>query len=230
MSVAAAFPPSPRIPAARARTRSSGWAVAGLVLLSAMPLTFGILRLAQLAGLSDVMPPASAPATPLVAHIVGALAYALLGAVQFSPAVRRRWPAWHRAAGRLAFVGAGLVVGSALWLTAAYATPSLGGLLLAALRVMVASAMAASIALGLAAILRRNIARHREWMIRSYALGLGAATQMLVLMIAEMTSGGPPTELNRALLMGLAWGINVTIAEWHIRRDRRRHRWRPTHE
>jgi hypothetical protein len=55
-------------------------------------------------------------------------------------------------------------------------------------------------------------------MIRAYALGLGAATQMLVLMVAEMISGGPPTELNRALLSGLAWGINVVIAEWSIRR------------
>jgi hypothetical protein len=78
--------------------------------------------------------------------------------------------------------------------------------------------MLASIVLGVAAVLRRDIARHREWMIRAYALGLGAATQMLVLMVAEMISGGPPTELNRALLLGLAWGINVVIAEWSIRR------------
>jgi hypothetical protein len=190
------------------------------MLFSAMPLTFGILRLLQLAGLSDAMPPASASAIPLVAHIVGALAYTLLGAVQFSPAIRRRWPAWHRIAGRLALVGAALVVFSALWLTAAYTTPSVGGLVLAGFRVAVASAMAASIALGLAAILKRQVARHREWMIRAYALGLGAATQMFVLMVAEIVSGGAPTELNRALLMGLAWGINLIVAEWRIRRSR----------
>src|SRR5690606_34334402 len=111
-------------------------------------------------------------------------------------------------AGRLALVGAALVVVSALWLTFAYTTPSFGGLVLAGLRVAVASAIALSIGLGLAAVLKRQIARHREWMIRAYALGIGAATQMLVLMVAEMISGGAPTELNRALLMGLAWGIN----------------------
>lgn len=220
MSVAAGLSPLPRHAIAKARKPASAWPVAGLLLFSALPLTFGLLRLLQLAGLSDVMPPASASAVALIAHIVGALAYAVLGAIQFSPAVRRRWPTWHRLAGRVALAGAALVVGSALWLTFHYATPSLGGLVLAGLRVAVASAMAIAIALGLAAVLRRQIARHREWMIRAYALGLGSATQMLVLMVAEMATGGAPTELNRALLMGLAWGINLVVAEWLIRRSR----------
>lgn len=219
MSIATS--PAPlRTRAAKAGPRRSAWLVAGLILFSALPLSFGILRLLQLAGLSDLMPPAHASAIPLVSHIVGALAYTLLGAMQFSPSIRRRWPAWHRVAGRLALAGAALVVGSALWLTAAYATPSVGGLVLAAFRLAVASAMAASIALGLAAILRREIARHREWMIRAYALGLGASTQMLVLIFAEIISGAAPTELNRALLMGLAWGLNLMVAEWSIRRGR----------
>jgi hypothetical protein len=220
MSIAASLPPPARTRATRTRTGASAWLVAGLIFFSALPLTFGILRLLQLAGLSDLMPPASASAIPLVSHIVGALAYTLLGAIQFSPAIRRRWPVWHRVAGRLALVGAALVVFSALWLTAAYTTPSVGGLVLAGFRVAAASAMAASIALGLAAILKRQVARHREWMIRAYALGLGAATQMLVLIVAEIVSGGAPTELNRALLMGLAWGINLMVAEWNIRGSR----------
>ena len=198
----------------------SRWIIAGLLVFAAMPLTFGVLRLLQLAGVSDVMPPALAPAAPLVLHIAGAMLYAILGAFQFSAFIRRRWPMWHRVAGRLALVGALLVALSALWLTVLYATPSIGGLVLAGLRMMVASAMLASITLGVAAILRRDIAHHRAWMIRAYALGLGAATQMLVLMAAEMISGGPPTELNRALLMGLAWGINIACAEWTLRRGR----------
>ena len=220
MGVATSRSPAPRISMPSTANRSSAWLVAGLVFFSALPLSFGVLRLMQLAGLSDVMPPASASAIPLVSHIVGALAYMLLGATQFSPAIRRRWPAWHRLAGRLALVGAALVVVSALCLTFAYATPSFGGLVLAGLRVAVASAIALSIGLGLAAVRKGQIARHREWMIRAYALGIGAATQMLVLMVAEMISGGVPTELNRALLMGLAWGINLMVAEWSIRRGR----------
>lgn len=220
MSLAASTSPVAPGTAARSGGRSARWLVALLVLASALPLSFGILRLLQLMGISDVMPVAVAPPLPLVLHIVGALIYALVGAFQFSPSIRRRWPVLHRAAGRLSLVGASLIVVSALWLTVVYATPTTGGLLLAGFRVAVASAMAVSIALGLAAALRRNIVRHREWMIRAYALGLGAATQMLVLMVAEIVTGGPPTDLDRALLMGLAWAINLTIAEWRIRNTR----------
>lgn len=230
MSIAVSLPQPARTRATRTRARSSAWLVAGLIFFSALPLTFGILRLLQLAGLSDLMPPAPISASLLVSHIVGALVYTLLGAFQFSPEIRRRWPAWHRVAGRLALVGAALVVGSALWLAAAYTTPSVGGLVLAGIRVAAASAMAASIAFGVAAILRRETARHREWMIRAYALGLGAATQMVVLIFAEIVSGGAPTELNRALLIGLGWGINLTVAEWRIRRSRSPHKGRPGSE
>ena len=37
--------------------------------------------------------------------------------------------------------------------------------------------MAGSILLGLTAVLRRDIAQHRRWMVRGYAIGLGAGTQ-----------------------------------------------------
>ena len=230
MSLAANFPSPSRKPIAQRSQGSSRWLIVGLLVFAAMPLTFGVLRLLQLAGISDAMPPAPVSPVPLIFHIVGALLYAVLGAFQFSASIRRRWPSWHRASGRVALLGALLVAFSALWLTALYVTPSLGGLLLAGFRVVVASGMLISIALGVSAILRRDVPRHREWMIRSYALGLGAATQMLVLMVAEIITGRPPTELNRALLMGLAWGINIACAEWAIRRGRPARTVRAIHE
>ncbi|MGN6490051.1 MAG: DUF2306 domain-containing protein [Devosia sp.] len=220
MSLATSLAPAAGGTAPRPRQRSASWLIASLLLFGALPLSFGILRLLQLLGLSNLMPPAVAPPLPLVLHIVGALAYAILGAFQFAPSIRRRWPALHRVAGRLSLVGASLVVGSALWLTAIYVTPSPGGLVLAGLRAVVAAAMALSIGLGLRAAIRRDIPRHRRWMIRAYALGLGSATQMLVLMVAEIITGDAPTELNRALLMGLAWTLNLAAAEWHIHRRR----------
>ena len=53
-------------------------------------------------------------------------------------------------------------------------------------------------------------------MMRGYAIGLGAGTQVLTLMVGEMIAG-PPSELSRALLMGAAWVINLAVAEWTIR-------------
>ena len=43
------------------------------------------------------------------------------------------------------------------------------------------SAMLVTIVLAFAAIRRRDIARHRAWMIRSYAIGLVAGTQVFTL-------------------------------------------------
>jgi len=201
--------------------RSSALPIVGLLLLGAMPLTFAVIRALQLMGVVEIMPPvAGSVVAPVAAHIGSALVYATLGAFQFSVSLRHRWPSWHRLAGRLTFVAGMLVALSALWLTFGYLTVSIGGVLLATFRVVVGSAMALSLALGLSAILRRDVARHREWMIRASALGLGAATQMIILTIGEILTGGPPGELERAGLMGLPWSINFAAAEWIIRRGR----------
>lgn len=77
--------------------------------------------------------------------------------------------------------------------------------------------MAISIVLGFMAIRRREIARHRAWMMRGYALGLGAGTQVLTLGIGEIAFG-PPGEFSRAFLMGAGWAINLAVAEWVIRK------------
>ena len=79
--------------------------------------------------------------------------------------------------------------------------------------------MVVSIVIGLAVILRRNVQSHRAWMARGYAIGLGAATQMLVLMVVGIVAG-PPNEFTHDSLMALSWVINLAIAEWAIRRRR----------
>ena len=53
-------------------------------------------------------------------HIVGAAVFALVGAFQFVPRLRRRHPTWHRRAGRVLAVAGLTVAGSALWLTLFY--------------------------------------------------------------------------------------------------------------
>ena len=205
----------------RARAGSAGWlAPAGLLLLGMLPVVAGAFRLSQLSGMSDVMPanPRFAPMPlPVVLHIVTATVFATLGPLQFAGGFRRRWPAWHRLAGRL-LVGWGLLVAlSGLWMTLFYAPPDNSGLLLFGFRLLFGLAMVVSIAVGLAAILRRDVKGHRAWMARGYAIGLGAATQMLTLMIGGIVFG-PPSELTHDLLMGAGWVINLGVAEWAIRR------------
>jgi uncharacterized membrane protein len=212
--------PTPQKPKVPAKAGSAAWLITALLLLSAIPLAAGTFRLAQLAGSADITPANArffASPLPVVLHIVGAAVYIILGAFQFATGFRRRWPGWHRAAGRLVVV-CGLLVGlSALWMTLFYPWPKGDGALLYALRLLFGTAMVVSIVLGFTAIRRRDVRRHRAWMLRGYAIGLGAGTQALTLLAGELILG-PPTELSRALLMGAAWVINLAVAEWIIRR------------
>lgn len=208
----------------RAGQRRSWPVPAALVALSAIPLSAGSLRLVQLAGGPDVMPAddrfTGFPAA-LVVHIVGAAVFALVGVLQFVPRFLRHHRTWHRRAGRLVS-GAGIAVGaSALWLTLVYQAQPGTGQVLYVLRLVFASAMVASLLLGIAAIRRRDIAAHQAWMIRAYAIGLAAGTQAFTEGIAGAFLG--TGELRMDLAKGAGWVINLAVAEWAIRRPVRRH-------
>jgi len=199
---------------------SAAWLVAALLLLSVVPLAAGAFRLTQLTSGAPITPANArffASPLPVVVHIVSVSVYALLSPFQFASGFRRRRPAWHRATGRL-LVACGLLVGlSALWMTLFYPGANGTSALLYALRLLFGSAMVGSIVLGVAAILRGDVMRHRAWMTRGYAIGLGAGTQVLTLAVGALILG-PPNEFSRALLMGAAWVINLAVAEWVIRK------------
>lgn len=212
---------APRKAKAPARRDSAGWLVpAALLLLSTIPLISGALRLTQMAGGPEIMPANPrflASPLPVVLHIVSVSVYSILGAFQFADGFRRRRPGWHRAAGKL-LVPTGLLVGlSALWMTLFYPRADGTGDLLYGIRLLFGSAMVLSIVLGYVAIRQRDVIRHRAWMMRGYAIGLGAGTQVLTLLIGELIAG-PPVGLSHALLMGAGWAINLAVAEWVIRK------------
>lgn len=102
-------------------------------------------------------------------------------------------------------------------MTLFYPRPDDASDLLYAFRLLFGSGMVLSIVLGFMAILRRDIAQHRAWMVRAYAIGLGAGTQVLTGMAGALIFG-TPNEFENALLMGSAWVINLAVAEWIIRR------------
>ena len=204
-----------------ARRKSAEWLViAGLLLLSFIPVVSGAFRLNQLTGGAEITPANArffASPLPVVVHIIGASLYAILGAFQFTNSIRRRWPVWHRWAGRLLVVCGLLVGASGLWMTLFYQLPAGDGAFLNAQRLLFGSAMIVSIVLAYVTIRRGNVKQHRAWMMRAYAIGIAAGTQALVLMAGELIAG-KPNELSRALLMGAAWVTNLAVAEWIIRK------------
>jgi hypothetical protein len=105
---------------------------------------------------------------------------------------------------------------SGLWMTLLYPSKEGTGDLLYLFRLLASSGMGASIILGVTAIRDRDIARHRAWMTRAYALGLGAGTQAFTVGFGEAAFGAG--EVRTDLMMGAAWAINLAVAEWIIRR------------
>lgn len=189
-----------------------------LIALSLVPVAAGAARLGQLAGGAEVTTENArffAVPAPVVVHIVAATVFCLVGAFQFVPTLRRK--AWHRRSGRL-LVPFGLAAAvSGLWMAVYYDLPAHDNAMLEAFRLFFGTLMIVSLVLGVRSILRRDVARHRLWMMRGYAIGLGAGTQVLLLLPWMLAFGAPGANV-RALLMGLGWVLNLAVVEWVVRR------------
>ena len=201
--------------------RGSNWKIpAGLIALSVVPALAGTARLTELArGVAITAANARFFAMPLpvVLHIVTVIPFSIVGALQFAPAFRQRHPRWHRGAGR-ALVACGLIAAlTGLWMTLVYPWPVGDGEALYIERLVFGTAMLLSIVMAIDAIRRRHFAVHGEWMIRAYAIGMGAGTQVLT-HLPYYVLVGKPDESSRAVLMGAGWVINAIVAEWIIRR------------
>jgi uncharacterized membrane protein len=192
-----------------------------LLLISAVPVAAGVARLLGLAGnpvISAENARFIAAPLPVIVHILGASLFSLLGALQFSTTLRQRSPQWHRRSGRIVVASGVFTALSGLWMTVMYPIPQeLQGDMLYAVRVFVSIAMLFAIYWAVTAAVRYDIATHRAWMVRAYALGQGAGMQVVVL-LPWMLVIGTPTMLQRDVLMSLAWLINLLVAEIAIQR------------
>jgi uncharacterized membrane protein len=198
---------------------TGGWLPFVLIALVVIPGAGGVARLVELSGGPTTLPAkphVTESPLPLIIHIVAALTFAVLGAFQFSPRLRSRRPGWHRFSGRLVVALGLLVALTALWLNEITPQSTAAAQLLYLFRLAAGSGMAIGIILGVTTIRRRDIAGHRAWMIRAYALAFGAATHVFTIGIGQAIFGD--SELTNALMQGAGWVINLAIAERAIRR------------
>lgn len=197
------------------RRSKSGWlAITGLLLLSALPVLGGVLRLQEVSA-EPAKTLLLASTVAIVAHIVAMTVYCVLGAFQFSPALRTR-RGWHRTAGRVLIPAGFIAALSAVWLAVFF-----GGhpeeLLLALIRLVFAVAMTLFLVRGVISIRRRDFAAHGDWMTRAYALAISGGTQALV--FASWTIPlGEVDAFGEAWLVAAAFVINSIVAEMLIRR------------
>jgi uncharacterized membrane protein YozB (DUF420 family) len=161
----------------------------------------------------------------LTTHVTTAGAAILVGTLQLVPRIRARRTV-HRRLGR-AFLGLGVVAfvvtGLPLALTAESTVARYGLLVPVLLWPVFAVA-------GWRAIRRRDIATHRRWMIRLYAVTFFAITARMVvplLMLLQLPMlsawyGGEVEQMVEATIpigQWVGWIVNLTIAEWVLRRS-----------
>ena len=126
---------------------------------------------AQFVALDDLF--AHYPILTLV-HIVPGLLFMILGPLQFSPTIRARHLRWHRVSGRI-FIVCSVVIGLSA-LVMSFAMPAIGGFNQAAATTLFATFFLIALCRAFWHIRRREIALHREWMIRAFSIGLAVAT------------------------------------------------------
>lgn len=190
----------------------------GLILLALVPVLAGAARLLDLTIAAPTAETARFHAAPLpvALHIVSATWFALAGALQVVPAPHRRIR-WHRWSGRVA-VPMGLIAAlTGLWMTLTYPWANADGDAVFLARLAFGAAMVVALVLGVTTVLKGDVAAHKAWMLRGYAIGMGAGTQVLT-HLPWILLVGQPSEGPRAVMMIGAWALNLAVAEWIIQR------------
>ena len=171
-------------------------------------------RAAQFAALDEVF--ARHPILTMI-HVVPGLLFTVLGPFQFSEFIRARHLQWHRWNGRI-FLATGFIIGiSALFMS--FTMQSIGGVNQAAATVLFGSFFLFALSKSFWHIRRREVALHRQWMIRAFAIGLAVASIRPIVGIFFATSR--VTHLSPQQFFGIAFwiglSINTLVAELWLR-------------
>jgi hypothetical protein len=120
----------------------------------------------------------------ILAHIIPALVFVVLVPFQFSARLRGRYPHVHRAIGRILMILAAIVGLSALLLL----RHPIGGITEVAAILFYDGLFLLAMAKAFVYARRRQIALHREWVIRGISVALGVATVRPIMGVFFATS------------------------------------------
>lgn len=155
----------------------------------------------------------------MFAHVLAGVLFGVAGPVQFVRALRNRFGRLHRMLGWV-FLLSGAVIGlsglSILVQVTSQRTPMVD-----IARGVFGVALLFALALAIAAIRKRDIVRHRAWVIRAYAVGMGLGTAALAFIPLYIITGEPPVGLLSDILFVCAWLLSIALGEIVIRRSAR---------
>lgn len=206
--------------AARATT-ATVWSV--LLLLAAVVLVFAVIRVSIDAGnlAAGTVPPATEFDSRYAVHPVTAYLHIGFGAVylvgapfQLSRRFRARHLRWHRWLGRV-LVPAGLV--AAIFGVAFGLLYPWGGAGEASATAVFGTWFAVALVLAFRAVRRGDVARHRRWMIRAFAVGLAVGSIRVWVGLFQAV-GVLSFRDAFALAFWLAFVLHALAAEAYLRR------------
>jgi len=141
-------------------------------------------------------------------HVFASAVALALGPFQFATRLRAARPALHRWSGRI-YLGIGVLLGGLAGLLVAF--DAFGGLIA---RFGFACLAVAWLFTGIKAYLANragDIASHRRWMVRNFALTFAAVT--LRLWLPGLVASGVTMEVAYPVIAWLCWVPNVVVAE-----------------
>ncbi|HEY6644832.1 DUF2306 domain-containing protein [Povalibacter sp.] len=195
------------------RARSVAWWTMALLALGVAGYA---LHLVLVPGARPPLAQALLVKSPVAAfsHFIGGALALAVGVFQLNTRLRVRFASLHRWFGRI-YVLAVLFGGIAGFTLAVHST---GGPFVQWGFGLLAVSWLGSTFGAYRYIRRRNLAAHRDWMIRSYALTLAAVTVRLYLPSAQLAD--LPMAMAYPAIAWLSWVPNLLLAEWIIRSRR----------
>ena len=198
------------------RTQDKNWAMSVLVaVLAALGVSSSVayfLREPYNPGFSEFP-------NVVKSHVVLGAIYLGIAPFQFSPAVRTRWPGYHRIIGRVL-----TLIGLAIGLSAIFIGLFIpfSGLSEQIVISVFGVFFVVSLVRGFQCIRRKQIVQHREWMIRAFSIGLSIATMRLIFIPALIVLGASD-ETARSLSIfsfTVSFAIHTLAAEVWIKKTR----------
>lgn len=144
----------------------------------------------------------------LLAHFVGGSIALLAGIFQFWAGLRERYPAAHRITGTLYLAGGALGAAAAFYMS----FNSVVGWTFGVAGFTMAGAWTICTAMAFAAIRRRQVQAHREWMIRGYVVLFGFVV-FRALFVSPLFAGLGTLQERLTAIMWLCWVAPLLVAE-----------------
>ncbi|MEO7308975.1 MAG: DUF2306 domain-containing protein [Chitinophagaceae bacterium] len=147
-------------------------------------------------------------------HVFSSMFVLLTGFVQFSKYVQQKFPTLHRNVGKIYVLIVLLISGPSGF---AMATVANGGWSAKLAFCLLALCWILFTYKAYASIRKGNIALHKAWMYRSYALTLSAVTLRFWKVIIVFAFEPRPMDVYRVIAW-LGWVGNLLVAEWMIKK------------